>query len=931
MDQIKTQVLFLHSEPSAMEPAASRLPDNFSVHMASSGTEALTTLGLTPIHIIVSAEDLPGMSGREALAEASKRSPDTRGILLASPRMTSADRAALVSASHLHQVLSARSTPNQICDAVLEVAGMKDSDTLPQPANDHSAGPAPARTPEAARQTSQFATTSGLSPEQIPTLQPGSSPFQPTMDTISKVEVLVLTNDGSFLNTIRAAVGNSHMVNHAPNLQEAVDVVKLGRSGILITDAAVATKDVEIITSKLRKHLPSLVTIVAGRREDGEKMMGLISDGLVYRFLLKPISAGRSRLAIEASAKKHLALANTEVPLSAEEVQKKMTETGVFNAGSFQSGAYTATDIRATRAPVEPLDPLEGDDEPSAVSRILGLLGRIPPRYLLGAAAAVGAIAVVAALFSGSADPGPESRAPAAAAETPAAPSSAKPAAVARPAPTQSESSRLVAAAERAMQQNRLIDPPGENAVEFYAGALAASPDSRSIRRALDVAVERSLSVVENDLLRGDTDAVERHLATLNRIAPDHPRLPFLNRQAEQKVQAALLARARELAADGDAAGAGAVLDEAAERPGADADAIAAVRAEIGTAGDELLSIPALIDLAADRVTRGELVEPFNDSARYYYQAVLARDPDNAIAAQGLTFLSGLLLGNSRNALARGDTDSAYRWLLEAEATGASPEVVAELRSLIAAEQAARERAGSAIEPTAGSRTEGVPVAEGDAASESPAVEPPVGDGENAALETATDPAVAAAAEAAQPDSASADATDDTSRAADAVNDTVVASEVAGAAAGADSAAGQAAEGEGDAVQVDESAVAAAQDGAAAEANAPPAGAAVAATDTVEAPADTAAEPELEQLRYVPPRYPRSAQRREVEGWVDVEFVVQANGRTAEVNVLDSAPPETFDRAAIDAVEAWRYAPLSQTDSTVSRRARVRLEFTLQD
>ena len=94
VDQFKTQVLFLHPEPSLMEPCARLLGEQFSVHMAASGTEALTTLGITPIHIIVSAQDLPGMTGQEALKEAKRRSPDTRGILLASPEMTDSDQAA---------------------------------------------------------------------------------------------------------------------------------------------------------------------------------------------------------------------------------------------------------------------------------------------------------------------------------------------------------------------------------------------------------------------------------------------------------------------------------------------------------------------------------------------------------------------------------------------------------------------------------------------------------------------------------------------------------------------------------------------------------------------------------------------------------------------------------------------------------------------
>ena len=140
VDRFKTQVMFLHPEPSLMEPAARLLGDDYSVHMAASGTEALTTLGITPIDIIVSAQDLPGMSGQEALREAKRRSPETRGILLASPEMTDSDRAALVNIKHLNRVLGYGATADEICSAIRQSLS-PDGDAAMKPANDQSAGP----------------------------------------------------------------------------------------------------------------------------------------------------------------------------------------------------------------------------------------------------------------------------------------------------------------------------------------------------------------------------------------------------------------------------------------------------------------------------------------------------------------------------------------------------------------------------------------------------------------------------------------------------------------------------------------------------------------------------------------------------------------------------------------------------------------------
>lgn len=56
------------------------------------------------------------------------------------------------------------------------------------------------------------------------------------------------------------------------------------------------------------------------------------------------------------------------------------------------------------------------------------------------------------------------------------------------------------------------------------------------------------------------------------------------------------------------------------------------------------------------------------------------------------------------------------------------------------------------------------------------------------------------------------------------------------------------------------------------------------------------------------PRYPAQAQRRRLEGSVEVEFTVAGNGSVSEVRVLRSEPPGVFDREAIGAMQRWRFA-----------------------
>jgi TonB family protein len=60
--------------------------------------------------------------------------------------------------------------------------------------------------------------------------------------------------------------------------------------------------------------------------------------------------------------------------------------------------------------------------------------------------------------------------------------------------------------------------------------------------------------------------------------------------------------------------------------------------------------------------------------------------------------------------------------------------------------------------------------------------------------------------------------------------------------------------------------------------------------------------------RYVEPEYPRNALTRRVSGWVDVNFSVDAAGRTRDVLVRNAEPPGVFDDAALAAIRRWRFA-----------------------
>lgn len=79
--------------------------------------------------------------------------------------------------------------------------------------------------------------------------------------------------------------------------------------------------------------------------------------------------------------------------------------------------------------------------------------------------------------------------------------------------------------------------------------------------------------------------------------------------------------------------------------------------------------------------------------------------------------------------------------------------------------------------------------------------------------------------------------------------------------------------------------------------------------------------------RMVPPEYPPRARRRGLEGYVELEFVIRADGRVdaSTIRVTDARPRNVFEDAARRAVAHWRFEPAEGL-----RSARQRLEFQLR-
>ena len=92
---------------------------------------------------------------------------------------------------------------------------------------------------------------------------------------------------------------------------------------------------------------------------------------------------------------------------------------------------------------------------------------------------------------------------------------------------------------------------------------------------------------------------------------------------------------------------------------------------------------------------------------------------------------------------------------------------------------------------------------------------------------------------------------------------------------------------------------------------------------------DPGAEGDVIPIVRIEPQFPREALLKGIGGWVEVEFTIEPDGSVSDPKIIDSQPPRIFDRNALRAIYKWKFKPRIVDGKPVARRARQRMEFSI--
>jgi protein TonB len=79
------------------------------------------------------------------------------------------------------------------------------------------------------------------------------------------------------------------------------------------------------------------------------------------------------------------------------------------------------------------------------------------------------------------------------------------------------------------------------------------------------------------------------------------------------------------------------------------------------------------------------------------------------------------------------------------------------------------------------------------------------------------------------------------------------------------------------------------------------------------------------------PVYPYRARRLNLDGEVDVKFMVDASGQVSRISVLRSSPPDLFDDSVVAALSGWRFTPGKVKGRPVNTWVTTTIAFRIDD
>lgn len=271
----EAKVLIVDDEPSIIRTLARVLKPHFQVFSASSGEEALTIIRHNQIHVILSDQKMPIMTGVQLLSKVKLLSSSTVRILLTGYSELD-DVVSSVNEGEIYRYISKPWDNANLIDIIAEAAraSMHLPQTIPasESIKDHEI-----KAPEVKEDT-----------------------------------VLVVSDSVELIGEVERLAGSEVRVKGYGQTKDCLKHISQEAAIIIIIELTLFSKEeLDFINSVKQLHPHILTVIITSAEKDSGKIIALINEGKVYRYLSKPHSLGQLRLYLSSAMQYQKKLMNS--------------------------------------------------------------------------------------------------------------------------------------------------------------------------------------------------------------------------------------------------------------------------------------------------------------------------------------------------------------------------------------------------------------------------------------------------------------------------------------------------------------------------------------------------------------------------------------------------------------------------------------------
>jgi DNA-binding NtrC family response regulator len=335
----RPRLLFVDDEQRVLNSMRIMFRRQFDLYLASQGSEALDIVKSKDIDVIVADHRMPKMTGVEVLSKVRELSPRTVRILLTGYADLDAVEGS-INEGEVFRFLTKPCAPKQLRETIELAAKL----AREAPAPDRLQELSPADTLEIIMEADSVREVSAAEPQTAQTARIAKPKFDPPpahqesaapADDAARprlatgLGIVVFSTDDDVIETVQKAVRGRLPVYSASNIVQVVKILTEHRPGVLVTDISEDKATIQSMTARLKEHLPQLVTIAVSQHRDVLDMVWLINHGQIFRFLRKPLSAGRCAISLQAALQHHRLLLKNPDLVKRHEVDATSSDSGI--------------------------------------------------------------------------------------------------------------------------------------------------------------------------------------------------------------------------------------------------------------------------------------------------------------------------------------------------------------------------------------------------------------------------------------------------------------------------------------------------------------------------------------------------------------------------------------------------------------------------